>query len=209
MTYYLTPIKMAIIKKNTNNICWWGCEEKGIFLHCWWECKLVQSLWRTVWRFLKKLKQNYHQFSSAQFSCSVVSDSLQPHESQHTRPPCPPPAPRVYSNSCPPVGDATQPSHLLSSPSPPAPNPTQHQGLFQWVNSSHEVAKVLKAGKTTGPFRYDLNQIPYDYIVEVRNRFKGLDLTDREPDELWMEVCDIIQETGIKTIPTEKNYHMT
>ena len=68
---------------------------------------------------------------------------------------------------------------------------------------------MLKAGKTTGPFRYDLNQIPYDYIVEVRNRFKGLDLIDREPDELWMEVCDIIQETGIKTIPTEKNYHMT
>ena len=51
---------------------------------------------------------------------------------------------------------------------------------------------------------YDLNQIPYDYTVEVRNRFKGLDLTDRVPDELWMEVCDIVQETGIKTIPKEK-----
>ena len=54
-------------------------------------------------------------------------------------------------------------------------------------------------GKTTRPFRYDLNQIPYDYTVEVRNRFKGLDLTDRVPDELWNEVCDIVQETGIKT----------
>ena len=53
-------------------------------------------------------------------------------------------------------------------------------------------------------FRYDLNQIPYDYTVEVRNRFKGLDLIDRVPDELWMEVCDIVQETGIKTIPMEK-----
>ena len=51
---------------------------------------------------------------------------------------------------------------------------------------------------------YDLNQIPYDYTVEVRNRFKGLDLIDRVPDELWMKVCDIVQETGIKTIPMEK-----
>ena len=58
--------------------------------------------------------------------------------------------------------------------------------------------------KTTRPFRYNLNQIPYDYTVEVRNRFKGLDLIDRAPDELWMEVHDIVQETGIKTIPMEK-----
>ena len=58
--------------------------------------------------------------------------------------------------------------------------------------------------KTTRPFRYDLNQIPYDYTVEVRNRFKGLDLIDRVPGELWMEVHDIIQGTGIKTIPIEK-----
>ena len=61
-------------------------------------------------------------------------------------------------------------------------------------------------GKTTRPFMYDLNQIPYDYTVEVRNRFKGLDLTERVPDELWMEVRDIVQETGIKTIPTEKKF---
>ena len=58
--------------------------------------------------------------------------------------------------------------------------------------------------KTTRPFRYDLNQIPYDYTVEVRNRFKGLDLIDRVPDELWMEVCDTVQETGTKTIPKKK-----
>ena len=64
--------------------------------------------------------------------------------------------------------------------------------------------KLKRVGKTTRPFRYDLNQIPYEYTVEVRNRFKGLDLIDREPDELWMEVCDIVQETGIKTIPMEK-----
>ena len=59
-------------------------------------------------------------------------------------------------------------------------------------------------GKTTRPFRYDLNQISYDYTVGVRNRFKGLELIDRVPDELWMEVHDIVQETGIKTIPMEK-----
>ena len=65
---------------------------------------------------------------------------------------------------------------------------------------------MKKVGETTRPFRFDLNQIPYDYTVEVRNRFKGLDLIDRVPDELWMEVCDIVQETGIKTIPKKKKY---
>ena len=65
--------------------------------------------------------------------------------------------------------------------------------------------QLKKVGKTTGPFRYDLNQIPYDYTVEVRNRFKGLYLIDRVPDELWNEVHDIVQETGIKTSPMEKN----
>ena len=64
--------------------------------------------------------------------------------------------------------------------------------------------KLKKVGKTTRPFRYDLNQIPYDYTVEVRNRFKGLDLIERVPDELWMEVRDTVQETGIKTIPKKK-----
>ena len=64
--------------------------------------------------------------------------------------------------------------------------------------------KLKKVGKTTGSFKYDLNQIPYDYTVEVRNRFKGLDLIDRVPDEPWTEVRDIVQETGIKTIPMEK-----
>ena len=64
---------------------------------------------------------------------------------------------------------------------------------------------MQKVEKTTRPFRYDLNKIPYDYTVEVRNRFKGLDLIDRVPDELWTEVCDIVQETGIKTIPKKRN----
>ena len=56
MRYHLTLVRMAIIKKSTNNKYWRGCEEKGTFLHCWWECKLIQPLWRTVWKFLKKLK---------------------------------------------------------------------------------------------------------------------------------------------------------
>ena len=64
--------------------------------------------------------------------------------------------------------------------------------------------KLKKVGKTTRSFRYDLNQIPYDYTVEVRNRFKGLDLIDRVPDELWTEVSDIVQGTGIRTIPMGK-----
>ena len=81
---------------------------------------------------------------------------------------------------------------------------------WELTGSHHELLiakfrlKLKKVGKTTRPFRYDLNQIPYDYTVEVRNRFKGLDLIDRVPDELWTEVCDPVQETGIKTIPMEK-----
>ena len=65
---------------------------------------------------------------------------------------------------------------------------------------------MKKVGKTTRPFRYDLNLMPYDYTVEVRNRFKRLDLTDRVPDELRTEVRDVAQETGIKTIPKKKKY---
>ena len=64
--------------------------------------------------------------------------------------------------------------------------------------------KLKKVGKTTRPFRYDLNQIPYDYTLEVTNRFKGLDLIDRVPEELWMEVHDIVQEAVIKIIPKKK-----
>ena len=63
---------------------------------------------------------------------------------------------------------------------------------------------LKKVGKTNKPLRYDLSQIPYDYTVEVTNRFKGLDLRDRVPEELWMEVCDIVQEEGIETIHQEK-----
>ena len=77
--------------------------------------------------------------------------------------------------------------------------------VAQIVNSllPNSDLNLKKVGKITRPFRCDLNQIPNDYTVEVRNRFKGLDLIDRVPDELWNEVCDIVQETGIKTIPKE------
>ena len=77
--------------------------------------------------------------------------------------------------------------------------------------SDHEILiakfrlKLKKVGKNTRPCRYDLNQISYYYTVEVRNRFKGLDLIDRVPDELWNEICDTVQETGIKTIPKKRN----
>ena len=67
---------------------------------------------------------------------------------------------------------------------------------------------MKKVGKTTRPFRYDLNQISYNYTVQVRNRFKGLDLIDRVPEDLWMEVHDIVQEAGMKTIPKKKKGKM-
>ena len=114
--------------------------------------KVLHSIWQQIWKTQQwpqdwkssvfipipkkdnaKEYSNYCTFTliSVQFSRSVMSDSLRPHESQHARPPCPSPSPGVHSHSCPRVGDAIQPSHPLSSPSPPASNPFQHQGLFQ------------------------------------------------------------------------------
>ena len=77
-------------------------------------------------------------------------------------------------------------------------------GISNEILIAKFILKLKKVGKITRPLRYDLNQIPYDYTVEVKNRFKGLDLIDRVPGELWMELRDIVQETGIKTIPMEK-----
>ena len=86
-----------------------------------------------------------HQWSnSVQFSHSVTSDALWPHGLQHARPPCPSPTPGVYSKSCPWIGNAIQPFHPLLFPSPPTFNLSQHQGLFKWVSSSHQVAKILE-----------------------------------------------------------------
>ena len=79
-------------------------------------------------------------------------------------------------------------------------------GSWLWLRSWTLLpnSDLKKVGKTARPFRYDLNEIPYDYTVEVTHRFKGLDLVDRVPDELWTEVHDIVQETGSKTIPKKK-----
>ena len=78
-------------------------------------------------------------------------------------------------------------------------------GSYHELHISKFRLKLKKVGKTTRPFRYDLSKIPYNYTVEVRNRFKGLDLVDRVPEELWMEIHDIVQEAGIKTIPKKRN----
>ena len=114
-------------------------------------------------------------FSSVQFSCSVVSDSLSPHESQHARPPYPSPTPGVHSDLRPSSLDAIQPSHPLSSPSPPAPNPSQHQSLFQRVNSLHEVAKVLEFQLQHQSFqRTPKGRSPLEWTGRISLQFKGL-----------------------------------
>ena len=188
--YHLIPVRIAAIKKSTNNKCWRGCREKGALLHCWWECILGQPLWRTVWRFLKKLEielpydpaipllgihteetrierdtctpifiaalfiiprtwkqprclsadewirklwyiytMGYSgQFSSVTQSCPTLCDPM-----NLSMPGLPvhyqlPESTQTHAHR---DGNAIQPSHPLSSPSPPAPNPSQHQSLFQ------------------------------------------------------------------------------
>ena len=119
----------------------------ALWLRDTWELRLLTGDW-TRNPLLGRLSLNHWKarevLISVQFSRSVVSDSLRPHEPQHSRPPCPSPTPGVHSNLVYWVGDAIQPSHPLLSPSPPAPSPSQHQGFFQWVSSSHQVAKVLE-----------------------------------------------------------------
>ena len=80
----------------------------------------------------------------------------------------------------------------------------EQRTVAQIMNSLLPILKLKQVGKTTRPYRYDLNQIPHDYTVDLRNRFKELDLTDRVHDELQTEICDIVQETGIRTTPKKK-----
>ena len=116
--------------------------ERGMYM-----MEQMWGYWKEV-TYKEKRNQNSHKsrstFSSVQFICSVVSDSLQPHESQHSRPPCPSPSPWVHSDSHPSSPWCHPAISSSVVPSPPAPNPSQHQSLFQWVNPSHEVAKVLE-----------------------------------------------------------------
>ena len=129
MRYHLAPVRIAVIKRSTNNKCWRECGEKGNLLHCWWEYTLVQSLWRTL----------SVQFSSVAQSCPTLCDLMNwstagfpvHHQLQD------PAQTHVHW-----ARDAIQPSHPLSSPSPPVVNLAQHHGLFQWV-LWHQVARVL------------------------------------------------------------------
>ena len=119
-------------------------------IHFIWLNAKILALWYMTQQVKKKLITNSNQvvyiwsFSSVQLSCSVMSDTLGPHEMQHSRPPCPSPTPGVHPNPCPLSQWCHPPSHPLSSSSPPALNLPQHQSLFIWVSSSHQVAKVLE-----------------------------------------------------------------
>ena len=110
----------------------------------------------------------------SQFSHSVVSNSLRPRESQDARPTCPSTIPEFTQTHVHRVGDAIQPSHPLSSPSPPAPNPSQHQGLFQWVNSSHQVAKVREFQLQHQSFQWIPRTFPLGLTGWISLQSKGL-----------------------------------
>ena len=129
-------VKVSTIKKKIVLIVFWNSNFSGY--------PMFSLLTLSCLYPIPKRSSSLSIFSSVQFSYSVLSDSLQPHRLQHARPPCPSPTPGVYPNSYHWVSDAIQPSHPLSSSYPLTFNLSQHQGLFQWVSSSHQVAKVLE-----------------------------------------------------------------
>ena len=136
--YASFSVLKQIYFRNSPTDSWYIGMKTNIFQSCG-HCWVFHICWHTECSTFTASS-----FSSVQFSRSVMSDSWRPHELQHSRPPCPSPSPRVHSNICPTSRWSFQSSHPLSPPLPPAPNPSQHQSLFQWVNSSHEVAKVLE-----------------------------------------------------------------
>ena len=149
--------------------------------------KFGLGVWNEVWQRLRELSQE---------NALVIANTLL---KQHKR--------RLYTWTSPDGQHWNQTDYILCSQRCRSSIQSAKTRQGADCGSDHEFLtakfrlKLKKVRKTSRPFRYDLNQIPYDNTVEVRNRFKGLDLTDRVPDELWNEVCDIVQETGIKTIP--------
>ena len=158
---YTSLLLKCLLSKILKVIWCFKQEQKKEYVHLWkrtWENSiicikeplvtfysfLIWNIWRLSPKDFKWGSIPFHDSSSVQFSRSVVSDSLRPHESQQSGLPVHHQLPEFTQTHVHRVSDAIQPSHPLSSPSPPAPNLSQHQGLFQWVTSSHEVAKVLE-----------------------------------------------------------------
>ena len=142
----MCPVWFLPWDKKSYNFLWTNYMDK--FCQCI-KCLKEYSLFSwaySLYMFKRRLPVMIFKYSisSVQFSHSVMSDSLRPHEPQYARPPCPSPIPESTQTHVHWVGDAIQPSYPLSSPSPPALNLSQHQGLFKWVSSSHQVAKVLE-----------------------------------------------------------------
>ena len=178
-------------RTNTQNRCpfhFWGLECKSRKSRNTWSNRQIWP-WSTEWSRAKFCQEN----------ALVIANTL---FQQHKR--------RLYTWTSPDGQHQKQTDYILCSQRWRSSIQSAKSRPGADCGSDHELLiakfrlKLKKVGKTTRSFRYELNQIPYDYTVEVRNRFKGLDLIDREPDELWMEVRDIIQETRIKTIPIEK-----
>ena len=157
---------------------------------------------------LKKVGKTTRPFSLVQFSRSVVSYSLRPHESQHARPPYLSPTPGVHSNShprsrwCHPAISSSVVPFSSCPQSLPASESFPMNQLFTWGDQSTRVSAL---GSVLPKNNYDLNQIPYDYTVEMTNRFNGLNLIDRVPEELWMEVCNVVQEVLSKPSPRKRD----